>query len=93
MSPSGKAAGFGPVIRRFDPCHPSQENKMESLLSYFVFLRMAKGDFPAIPAIFLFADVTVGLVASTGILSSVLNNTVEITEASLSGDGLAIFCS
>ena len=23
MSPSGKAAGFGPVIRRFDPCHPS----------------------------------------------------------------------
>jgi ribose-phosphate pyrophosphokinase len=23
MSPSGKATGFDPVIRRFDPCHPS----------------------------------------------------------------------
>ena len=41
MSPSGKATGFGPVIRRFESCHPSQKNKIESLLSYFVFLRMA----------------------------------------------------
>ena len=24
MSPSGKATGFGPVIRRFESCHPSQ---------------------------------------------------------------------
>ena len=24
-SPSGKATGFGPVIRRFDPCRPSQD--------------------------------------------------------------------
>ena len=49
MSPSGKATGFGPVIRRFDPCHPSQ-NKNESLLSFFYFERMDRSSTPAIPA-------------------------------------------
>ena len=25
VSPSGKAAGFDPAIRRFESCHPSQD--------------------------------------------------------------------
>ena len=36
MSPSGKAAGFGPVIRRFESCHPSHflcyNNLMETII-------------------------------------------------------------
>ena len=31
MSPSGKATGFGPVIRRFESCHPSQIMKAREL--------------------------------------------------------------
>lgn len=36
MSPSGKATGFGPVIRRFESCHPSQNQKRTPKESYFV---------------------------------------------------------
>jgi hypothetical protein len=36
MSPSGKATGFDPVIRRFDPCHPSHIflNSMTGIEAY-----------------------------------------------------------
>lgn len=32
MSPSGKATGFGPVIRRFDPCHPSHVLEIQDMI-------------------------------------------------------------
>ena len=41
-SPSGKAVGSGPTIRGFESLRSSQENKIESLLSYFVFLRAVR---------------------------------------------------
>ena len=34
-SPSGKALGFGPSIRRFESCRPSQNQKKTPKESYF----------------------------------------------------------
>ena len=49
-SPSGKALGFGPSIRRFESCRSSQEEKIASLLGIFLFLRPVLDEYPAGPA-------------------------------------------
>ena len=39
MSPSGKATGFGPVIRRFESCHPSHLFELKAGISAFFLAR------------------------------------------------------
>ena len=43
-SPSGKATGFGPVIRRFESCRPSHNETEKDPLGLFFISLLAVGD-------------------------------------------------
>ena len=51
VSPSGKARGFDPRMRRFESCHPSHIWDSSSVVEQLAFNQLVEGSKPSCPTI------------------------------------------